>query len=217
MSDDRDQRQAGTTLLPQPMEHVVTDPMVAKYGPVVKSWKIFMNATPDKHVMVLRYPERMPGNLYTTRNGQKPLEMRIKTNFNLVEIDIPLDPHNDSYDKIRGIIYGEAMRKSSILKEKGGSFGVAGGFALGGVTQKRGNARTGQTAEGQEPTVEELLANYDSAVENGHVMNKITVGGHIIPRDENSPNYFVGAFRGCKSRVAGSQIGANGLSRRFLH
>lgn len=41
------------------------------YDPVIKKWNMYMNVRPDKHVMLLRYPERMPGQLYLARNGQK--------------------------------------------------------------------------------------------------------------------------------------------------
>ena len=166
------------------------------YDPVIKKWNMYMNVCPDVHVMLLRYPEKMPGQLYSTRTGQKPLEMRIKPNFGLVEIDVPINPHDPSFDKVRGIIYGEAMRKSKILKEKGGSYGVAGGFGLGGSTRTRTAARSGQTTEEDDPTVEALLADYDNAVKNGHVMDKMTLGGHINLWSEANPNLFVATFKG---------------------
>lgn len=166
------------------------------YDPVVRQWNMYMNVRPNQHVMLLRYPEKMPGQLYKARNGQKPLEMRIKTMSRLVEIDVPLDPHHTSYDKVRGIIYGEALRKSRILKEKGGAYGLAGGFGLGGPTQTRAAARAAQSAVDTDPPVEALLIDYDNAVKNGHVMNKMTLGGHIIQWQEGYANLFAGAFTG---------------------
>jgi len=170
-----------------------------EYDPVVRQWNMYMNVRPNQHIMLLRYPEKMPGQVYKARNGQKPLEMRIKTKSRLVEIDIPLDPHNTSYDKVRGIIYGEALRKSKILKEKGGAYGLAGGFGLGGPTQTRAATRAAQSAVDTDPTVEDLLKDYDNAVKNGHVMNKMTLGGHIIQWQEGYANLFAGAFTRGKS------------------
>lgn len=171
------------------------------YDPVVRKWNMYMNVRPNQHIMLLRYPEKMPGQLYKARNGQKPLEMRIKTKSRLVEIDIPLDPHHPSYDKVRGIIYGEALRKSKILKEKGGAYGLAGGFGLGGPTQTRAAARAAQSAVDTDHTVEALLEDYDNAVKNGHVMNKMTLGGHIIQWQEGYANLFAGAFTRGKSSL----------------
>ena len=164
--------------------------------PVVREWDMYMNVCPDEHVMVLRYPERWPGQLYSAKSGQKPLEMRIKPIHKLVEVDIPIDPYNTSFDRVRGIVYGQAMRESAILKELGGSHGVAGGFGLGGSNRARGKARAGPSIDTKDPTIEALLQDYEKAVKNGHVMNKMTLGGHINVWDETCPNMFVGAFRG---------------------
>ena len=173
--------------------------LVEKYGKISKQWNMYLTNKPDKRVMLLRYPEKTPGSLYSAGTGQKPIELRIKTNFNLIELDVPMDPHNPSYDKVRGIIYGEALRKSKILKEKGGAYGAAGGFGLGGATQDRGKGRAGQAAEDDGPSIDDLLADYDNAVKNGHVMDKMTLGGHIFVPGADDPNYFFAAFKGRKS------------------
>ena len=169
---------------------------IEEYDPVVRDWDMYMNVCPDKHVMVLRYPEKWPGQLYSAKSGQKPLEMRIKPIHKLVEVDIPVDPYNASFDRVRGIAYGQAMRESAILKELGGSHGVAGGFGLGGSTRARGKVRAEPSVDAKDPTIEALLQDYENAVKNGHVMNKMTLGGHINVWDETCPNMFVGAFRG---------------------
>lgn len=189
------------SLSPHPGFKHIRELPSTEYDPVIRKWNMYMNVRPNQHVMLLRYPERMPGQLYKARNGQKPLEMRIKTKSRLVEIDIPLDPHHPSYDKVRGIIYGEALRKSERLKEKGGAYGLAGGFGLGGPTQTRAAARAAQSAADTDPTVEALLEDYDNAVKNGHVMNKMTLGGHIIHWQEPMPNLFAVAFTRGKSSL----------------
>ena len=189
-------------------------PPAEQYDPVVRQWNMYMNTNPDTHVMVLRYPEKFPQQLYNIKTGQKPIEMRIKPNFGLVEVDIPLDPYAPSFDKVRGIIYGEALRKSKVLKERGGAYGAAGGFGVvdadegkskKGGKKKRGSKQTEAAASASRsteevgPTVEELLADYDNAIKNGHVMNKMTLGGKIIPWAPENPNFFVGYFEKCKS------------------
>lgn len=189
-------------------------PPAKEYDPVIRQWNMYMNANPDTHVMWLLYPEKFPKQLYSVKTGQRPIEMRIKPNFGLVEVDIPLDPHAPSFDKVRGIIYGEALRKSKVLKERGGAYGAAGGFGVGdpeegkskkGGSKKRGSkqseaaASTSRSTEEVGPTVDELLADYDNAVKNGHVMNKMTLGGKIIPWTPDNPNFFVGHFE--KSNV----------------
>lgn len=167
--------------------------------PVIKKWNMYMNVCPETHVMLLRYPEKMPGQLRDKTNG-KPLEMRIKPQCGLVEVDIPIDPYATEYDKLRGIIYGEAMRKSKVLKEKGGAYGVAGGLAASSAVRTR--SRIGQPAEEDELTNEDLLEDYDYAVEHGHVMNKMTLGGHINLWQEGNPNLFVAAFKGSKCTLS---------------
>ncbi|KAL8825475.1 MAG: hypothetical protein Q9191_004396 [Dirinaria sp. TL-2023a] len=187
-----------------------------EYDPVIRQWNMYMNSNPDTHVMLLLYPEKFPNQLYNVKTGQKPIGMRIKPNFGLVEVDIPLDPYAPSFDKVRGVIYGEALRKSKVLKERGGAYGLAGGFGVDeadegkskkGGTKKRGTKQSGAAAstsrstEEAEPTVEELLADYDNAVKNGHVMNKMILGGKIIPWTPENPNFFVGHFEKCKSYI----------------
>lgn len=171
------------------------------YDPVIRQWNMYMNVNPDVHVMLLRYPERLPGQLYNAKSKQKPLEMRIKPNFMLVEVDIPIDPYDASYDQVRGIIYGEALRKSEVLKEKGGSYGVAGGFGLGGSSKNRALASFSRGFGDDNLDIDSVLADYDNAVKDGLVMNKITLGGHINPWTENNPNFFVGAFRDGKNCI----------------
>ena len=158
---------------------------------VVAEYEIYINI-PTKKIMILQYPNRHPGQPYSEKSGQKPLELRIKPKCGLVEVDIPMDVHSH-FDKEKGIIYGEATRRSRVLQE-GGSYGMAGGLGIG--AKPRPTASGNQTSTVNEPTHESLLANFDDANNKGHVMNKITLGGQIVPfKPGNDPNYFIGVFR----------------------
>ena len=159
---------------------------------IVAEYDIYMNA-PTKKLLIIQYPNRDPGQPYSNKTGQKPLEIRIKPKCGLVEVDIPMDIHTN-FDKEKGIIYGEAMRKSHVLQE-GGSYGMAGGLGIG--SKPRSTATGSQTFTTEEPSHESLLANFDDANNKGHVMNKITLGGTIVPfKSGNDPNYYIGVFKG---------------------
>lgn len=162
---------------------------------IIAEYDMYINV-PSKKVLIFQYPNREPGQQYCDANGQKPLELRIKPKCGLVEIDIPMDIHNN-FNKEKGVIYGEAMRKSRVLQE-GGSYGMAGGFGIG--SKPRPTASGNQTSTSGEPTHESLLANFEDANNKGHVMNKITLGGQIIPfKPGNDPNYYIGVFKGSES------------------
>lgn len=165
--------------------------------PVLRQWNMYMNVSPDVHVILLRYPEEQKDDPYADLKRSTPIEFRIKPVSGLIEVDVPIDPHTDIFDKIKGIIYGEAMRKSKVLKERGGSYGIAGGFGLGGPNSKT-RPGPGQSADEADMTTEELLADYDEAIRNGHVMTKVTLGGHINVWNETSPNLYVARFEDCE-------------------
>lgn len=168
----------------------------APQDPVTREWNMFMNVSPDIHVILLRYPEKMANTPYTELENSKPIEFRIKPNFGLIEVDVPLNPYADTFDRTKGIMYGEAMRKSRVMKERGGSYGIAGGFGLGGSYAKaRLGQGGGQLIDGENPTTEELLDDWDEAIKSGRVLTKVTLGGHINVWNETSPNLYVGHFQ----------------------
>ena len=171
--------------------------------PTVSEWNMYMNVSPDIHVILLRYPEKggereggggVDNTPYIQQN--KPIEFRIKPISGLIEVDVPLMPHANVFDKLKGIIYGEAMRKSKIMKERGGSYGIAGGFGLGGSFAKaRAGAGRDLVDDEVDPSVGELLDDYDEAIGSGRVLTTMTLGGHINIRNETSPNLYVGHFQ----------------------
>ena len=164
------------------------------YGkPVARFYKLY--AVPfTKHIILFQFPNRGPNQPYNEANHQKPLELRIKPKCGLVEVDLPINVHTN-FDKEKGILYGEAMRKSQVLQE-GGSYGPAGGLGIGGTSRpvKGDNYASGN----DELPMEALLENFEDANNKGHVMNKITLAGQIIPFKDGDPLYFIGAFRGGK-------------------
>lgn len=164
------------------------------YGkPVARQYKLY-EVPFTKHIILFQFPNRGRNQPYNDANHQKPLELRIKPKCGLVEMDIPINVHAN-FDKEKGILYGEAMRKSQILQE-GGSYGPAGGLGVGGSSRPaRGD---NNTAGNDEYSVEALLENFEDANNKGHVMNKITLAGQIVPFKVGDPIYFIGAFRGGK-------------------
>jgi DNA-directed RNA polymerase-3 subunit RPC5 len=171
-------------------------PPVSPYGPDDKiklQYDIFINKT-EKHIMVLQFPNRDRKQPYNMGSGQKPLELRIKPISGLVEVDIPITVQQ-CYDQHKGILYGQAMKKSRVLRQ-GGSYGLAGGLGVNGpVRVPRDDVRNPL----EETSEEKLLENFDDSNNNGHVLNKITLGGRIAKPENGKPNYFIGVFKGSKS------------------
>ena len=158
-----------------------------KLGPILKEYKLCINSQSDIRTMLIQYPTAE--RLYCEANKTKPLELRIKPKCGLVEIDIPLNIHQ-SFDKEKGIEYGQALRDSRVLQQ-GGSYGLAGGMGIGSRPIK--DSKSANKPEG--PSMEKLLENIDDANNKGHVMNKITLGGLIEPVKEGDPIYMVATFK----------------------
>ncbi len=166
-------------------------------GKVLAEYDMYIT-NPRKRLLLLQYPNRDPGQPYSQKTGQKPSELRIKPKCGLVEVDIPMNVHVN-FDRQKGIRFGEAIRKSRTLQE-GGSYGLSGGLKAGiGPAGRSGRdqARSGDLPPGmEEPSREALLDDFEEANEKGHVMNKIVLGGRIVPWKDGDPIYMIGAFRG---------------------
>ena len=163
-----------------------------RLGPILKQYRLFIN--PNRmRTMLVQYPNRELGQEYREANRQKPLELRIKPKCGVVEADIPLNIHVN-FDKAKGIEYGEAMRTSRHLQQ-GGSYGLTGGLGVGPKLSAK-DIRRAPMPEG--PSKEKLLENFDDANNKGHVMNKITLGGRIVPFKDGSPIYMYVTFKGGK-------------------
>lgn len=173
-------------------------------GKVVAEYDMYIN-NPGKRLMLLQYPNRDPGQSYSDRMGQKPLELRIKPKSGLVEVDIPLSVHSH-FDKQKSIQFGQAMRKSRTLQD-GGSYGLYGGLKPGGGGSGRGRSRT-DDQELEDPSQETLMKDFEDANQNGYVMNKLVLGGHIVPWKDGDPIYMIGVFKGSKCLFMPASFGA---------
>lgn len=161
-----------------------------KLGPALKKYKLFLNQAPRMRTLLLQYPNREPGQEYRASNGQKPLELRIKPKCGLVELDVAMNIHAN-FDKEKGIHYGEALRTSRLLQQ-GGSYGLPGGLGIGPRPVKD----SGRAAPPEGPSTVKLLENFEDSNNKGHVMNKITLGGMIVPFKDGDPIYMTATFKG---------------------
>lgn len=161
-----------------------------KLGKVVAKYRLLVNKPTGKRAMLIQYPNRKVGQEYRAASGNKPSEIRIKPKCGLVEIDIPVDIH-DNYHKEKGVEFGEAIRKSRLLQE-GGSYSLGGGLGMSTKIISKSDRRV-PPPEG--PSHEKLLENFDDANNKGHVMNKITLGGQIYPFKSGDPIYMAATFK----------------------
>ncbi len=159
-----------------------------KLNPILKEYKLLLNQS-KKRTLLLQYPNRDFGQEYRAATGQKPLELRIKPKCGLVELDIPMNIHSN-FDKEKGIEYGEALRSSQLLQQ-GGSYGLGGGFGVGPRAVK--DDRREFPHDGPPP--EKLLEKFNDSNNKGYVMNKITLGGRIVPFKDGDPIYMSATFR----------------------
>lgn len=161
-------------------------------GAVIAEYDIYIT-NPGKRLLLLQYPNRDPGQPYSQKTGQKPLELRIKPNCGLVEVDIPMNI-STNFDRQKALRFGRAIRNSRTLQE-GGSYGLSGGLkASFGPIARAGRGQV--KIEEEEPSEDALLENFEEAIRKGHVMNKIVLGGRIVPWKDGDPIYMIGAFRG---------------------
>ena len=165
-----------------------------RLGPIVKEYKLYVNPSKMRSLL-LQFPQRENGQEYRAFTGQKPLELRIKPKCGLVELDIPMNIH-DNYDKGKGIQYGQALRSSNLLQQ-GGSYGIAGGLGVDSRLAKED--RRAIPLEG--PSPEKLLENFDDSNNKGYVMNRMTLGGMIVPFQDGDPIYMNAAFHGGESSL----------------
>ena len=161
-----------------------------KLGKVTAKYNLFINKPTGKRAMLMQYPNRKVGQEYSAASRTKPLEIRIKPKCGIVEVDIPVEVHAN-YDRQKGVQYGEAMRKSRLLQD-GSSYGLGGGLGVGPRPMLK-NDRHAPPPDG--PSHEKLLENFSDANNKGHVMNKITLGGHIHPVKNGDPIYVAATFK----------------------
>lgn len=162
-------------------------------GKLVGEYDLYTNQS-EKRLMLLQYPNRDVGQPYSDRIGLKPLELRIKPKCGVVEVDVPMIVHFN-FDKEKGIQYGQALRKSRVLQE-GSSYGLTGGLRSGVSATRLRSSNQEENPTPDEPSSEALLENFEDANNKGHVMNKLTLGGRIVPWKDGDPIYLLGVFKG---------------------
>lgn len=158
--------------------------------PIVSSYDIFIkpHISEGREIYVLQFPTRDIEQRYAGSNDAQPLKFRTKPKAGMVEMDVPIDARRN-YDKDKGVKWGDAIKKSQMVKG-GGSHGLPGGFGIGGA-QPTGRGR----GRAQELDPEKVMADFEGAIRTEQVLVKQTLGGQIIPVDQNSPQYFLGAFQ----------------------
>lgn len=174
--------------------------------PVVNEFAVYWTPPSDNELYVMSFIGMEKDKALTGSNA--PTEIRLKPESGYVEVDIPLNIHNN-YDRLKGIKFGEALRKTKGFGQT--AYGAAAGFerAMPRST-KRPGAAAAEDADGEEEeeadqapppivadeNLDEYLNNFDDANEKGHVLNTVTWGGQIVGRDSWKPNYCIGVFRG---------------------
>lgn len=164
--------------------------------PVTAEYDVFI--TPDliEKLYLLQYPNRNKHQPYSDAHGTKILEMRIKPDSGFMEMDTALNT-GLHFDKLKGLQWGDAIR--SAKSEGPNAFGMAGGFqpAFKNFRTNPDAQRDDDQNDGEQTN--SRLGNFETAVNNGHVMNKQTLGGQIIWHQPGMPIYMLGAFRGSEN------------------
>ena len=172
-------------------------------GPVKEQYSLMINPQPQKIILLLKYPNRKPWELYSEDCGKKPLELRIKPKCGLVEVDVPIDIHY-RYDREKGLEFGAALRKKSIKGDSNLFYGLSSG--LDAATSKKDED---DPAMLEEPSREKLLEDFDEANSKGYLMNKITLGGRIEPFKDGDPIYMLATFDEGKCHMCVEIPGSN--------
>lgn len=153
------------------------DPIVATYNILLKP-----SLPAHRKVMILEHPNKSDGK----KMARVPLEIRMKTNTGMVEVDYPMD-YNAFYDRSKGLNWGTNLHKSTEAK-KGGSHGLAGGFGVG-APPPRPRAGRGQD-ESFDPGMD-----WAEALRKDYVLRTQTLGGQM-PNTKAESKYMVGVFAG---------------------
>jgi DNA-directed RNA polymerase III subunit RPC5 len=178
--------------------------------PTVAEYDILVNKNPDnRELYILQFVGRPRDKPLT--GSDAPLEMRIKPESGFIEVDLPLDIYDKSYDRQKGIRFGEAIRKSKQLGQT--AYGMQSGFqqAMPRSTKRQAAAADEEDADldvddeqpqpdtaidDEDDDIAEYLKNFKDANEKGHVLNKVTWSGQISPRLSHAPIQMIGVFRG---------------------
>ncbi len=157
--------------------------------PIVASYPVFLKPTLPAHQKLLAlqwvyrdFPKELP----------KPVELRIKPDTGMVELDVPIDV-NMAYDRVKGKEWGIALANSTKAKA-GGSHGLAGGFGVGAAQNRARAAGGGRGGGGADDGGAENGLSWEEAEREGKVLRKLTLGGMCYSPEYSK--YMVGVFQG---------------------
>ncbi|KAK8128585.1 Sin-like protein conserved region-domain-containing protein [Apiospora sp. TS-2023a] len=177
----QDGTDAGATKEEPPFDPNDPDPIVASYN-------VYMNPPPEstRKLLILQHPNKQ-GPL---REAYSSLhEVRVKPVQGMIEVDVALDYSAASYDKDKGMRWGQTLTRSMGAKS-GGSHGLAGGFGVG-VPAPRGGRRREEDRD---------IYDWGEAVRRDQVLRTQTLGGMITDGDgrnaKNDCRWLVGVFKG---------------------
>lgn len=160
------------------------DPIKASYDVYIKP-----SMSDGRQIYILQFPNREQP--YNKKNHSQPLNLRVKPEAGMVELDVPVDAWRN-YDRGKGLKWGEAMKKSNMV-QGGRTHGLPGGFSIGG-TQPAGRGR-GRGEADEDIDQERMLADYAGAVRREDVLTKQTLGGQTVLNEDTTPQYMIGTFR----------------------
>ncbi|KAL9112221.1 MAG: hypothetical protein Q9187_007801 [Circinaria calcarea] len=129
-------------------------------GPILNEFDVVLNKT-EYMVIVCRFPNRDRNQPYNAASGMKPLEIRFKPKCGLMQIDVPMDVYRN-YNREKGVEYGEAMKRSKLL-QKGGDYGLAGGF----TGRQGGSTRAAKVDVDEETIAQDYFPGYGPEDEVG--------------------------------------------------
>ncbi|KAK6068547.1 DNA-directed RNA polymerase III complex subunit Rpc37 [Seiridium cupressi] len=157
--------------------------------PIVSSYAVFTNPPPSttRKILILQHPNKQGPR----REPYQTLsEVRVKPSSGMIEVDVPVSYHDGSYDRDKGMRWGQALARS-MQQKNGGSHGLAGGFGVGVPAPRAGR-----------PRKEEDRDTYDwtEAVRRDQVLRTQTLGGQYAGRNsefgDNECRWMVGVFKG---------------------
>ncbi|KAK7957138.1 sulfite reductase beta subunit [Apiospora aurea] len=164
------------------------DPNDPDPDPIVASYNVYLNPPPEstRKLLILQHPNKQ-GPL---REAYAALhEVRVKPVQGMIEVDVALDYSAASYDKDKGMRWGQTLARSMGAKS-GGSHGLAGGFGVG-VPAPRGGRRREDDRD---------IYDWGEAVRRDQVLRTQTLGGMITDGDgrnaKNDCRWLVGVFKG---------------------
>lgn len=155
--------------------------------PIIASYDVFLTDSEISRY-VFQYIDRPQNKPYNERHGQRPVELRMKPNTGLVEMDVPVNTRV-TYGLEKGLRYGEAMKKSRSARD-GGAFGMSGGFSAGAL------AAGGAVRIKKEGAGDVEIFDNKKVVDTNSLAKTQALGGRIKPPEEGDPVHMLGTFKG---------------------